>query len=148
MKTLHFDGFEGSAEIDTDRQVCRGKLLFIADLVTYEAESPRDLQAAFEEAVADYVATCRELGREAQKPFRGGFQVRVNPELHRAAAVRAARDDVSLNDVMVRALDCYIHGSGEVHNVTIRVESLTSTASEASPVWTNLSTSSSTHVRH
>lgn len=131
MKTLTFNGFEGSAEIDTDRQVCRGKLLFIPDLVTYEADSPRDLQAAFQDTVADYVETCATLGREPHKPYRGSFNVRVQPELHRAATVRAAHDDVSLNDVVVRALDCYLYGHGEVHNVTIRVDQLTSFSSGA-----------------
>ncbi len=150
MKTLTFNGFEGSAEIDTERQVCRGKLLFIPDLVTYEADSPKDLQTAFEDAVRDYVETCETLGREPHKPFRGSFNVRVNPELHRAAAVRAAHDDVSLNDVVVRSLECYVYGQGEVHNLTIRVDSQTSIASGsgASTAWLPISARGPSYVRH
>lgn len=152
MKTLAFNGFEGSAEIDTDRQVCRGKLLFIPDLVTYEADSPKDLQAAFEDAVADYMETCATLGREPHKPFRGSFNVRVQPELHRAAAVRAAHDNVSLNDVVVHALDCYLYGHGEVHNVTIKVDQLTSITSGAGSSyneaqgWQPISTTGASNV--
>ena len=39
MNILKYKDFEGSAELDMERQVCRGKLLFIDDLVTYEAAS-------------------------------------------------------------------------------------------------------------
>lgn len=150
MKILSFNGFEGSADIDLERNVCRGKLLFIPDLITYEAGSPKELHAAFKEAVTDYLDTCKALGRDPHKPFRGSFNVRVDPDLHRAASVRAANDNVSLNDVVVRALDCYVNGHGEVHNLTIRVDQLTSiTSGSGSPqVWQPISASSPTHVRH
>lgn len=148
MKTLTFNGFEGSAEIDTERQVCRGKLLFIPDLVTYEADSPKDLQAAFEDAVTDYLETCEELGREPHRPFRGSFNVRVKPDLHRAAAVRAAHDDVSLNDLVVRSLECYVLGQGDVNNFNIRVENLTSitSGSGAPEAWQPISARGATNV--
>jgi predicted HicB family RNase H-like nuclease len=150
MKSLTFNGFEGSAEIDTDRQVCRGKLLFIPDLVTYEADSPKDLQVAFEDAVKDYLETCEELGREPHRPFRGSFNVRVKSELHRVAAVRAAHEDVSLNDLVVRSLECYLYGQGDVHNVTIRVENSASiTSGSGSPtIWQPISARGAAHVQH
>lgn len=109
MKTLSYNGYEGTVDVDIDEGVCRGKLLFVPDLVTYVAETPKLLKAAFEEAVDDYLTTCEELGREARKPFRGSFNVRVTPDLHRDAALRAARDEVALNEVVVRALDCYLN---------------------------------------
>lgn len=123
MKILSYKGYEGSAEVDMEAEVCRGKILFIPDLVTYEAETPKQLQREFEAAVDDYLETCRELDREPQKPFRGSFNVRVSHQLHRAAAVRAVMDDVSLNDVVVRALDCYLNVRADVqHNVTLKFE--------------------------
>lgn len=113
MKTLSYKGYEGTVEVDMDASVCRGKLLFVPDLVTYVAETPKRLKAAFEEAVDDYLATCDELGRQPKKPFRGSFNVRVSPELHRSAAVRAARDEMALNEVVARALDCYLDGRAD-----------------------------------
>ena len=143
MKTMTYKGFEGSAEVDTNRQVCRGKLLFIPDLVTFEAESPKALQAEFEAAVDDYLETCAALGRDPHKPLRGSFNVRVPSELHRAAVVRAAQDDISLNEVVVHALDCYLNGRSQVHNnVTIRVDAVHSVSALNSPVsnWQSLTT--------
>lgn len=116
MNIIKYAGYEGTAELDLDLGVCRGKILFIDDLVTYQAQSPKDIQAAFEDAVNDYLATCTELDRQPQKPLSGVFQVRVNPELHKAARLRAAADDVSLNEVVSAALDCYINGTSHITN--------------------------------
>ncbi|MGZ5055193.1 MAG: type II toxin-antitoxin system HicB family antitoxin [Methylobacter sp.] len=123
MNILKYKDYEGTAEIDMDRQVCRGKILFINDLVTYEASSPKNLQAEFEAAVDDYIETCAELGRDAQKPLKGQFNVRISPALHKAASLRALQDVVSLNDVVVKSLDSYLNTSTNVnHNFRVTVD--------------------------
>ena len=108
MDILKYKTYEGSATIDMSRMVCCGKILFIDDLITYEASCPTDLQGEFEAAVDDYIQTCQQLHRNPQKPFKGQFNVRVSPELHRAAYVKSIEDDTSLNDIMVRALQAFI----------------------------------------
>lgn len=113
MDILKYKDYEGTAELDMVRRVCRGKILFIDDLVTYEAASPTELQTEFEAAVDDYLDTCAALGRAPKKPLRGQFNVRIPPALHKAAALRALADNVSLNDVAVRALDEFVN----VHSV-------------------------------
>jgi len=68
MDILKYKEYEGSANIDMARKVCCGKILFIDDVVTFEASCPADLQIEFESAVDDYIETCKELKREPQKP--------------------------------------------------------------------------------
>ena len=109
MDILKFKGYEGTAELDMDRQVCRGKILFINDLVTYEASSPAELQHEFEQAVDDYLETCLQLAREPQKPFRGLFNVRIPPASHRAAVLRAATEGVTLNEFVVQAIEARLN---------------------------------------
>lgn len=75
MSILEYKEFEGTAEVGVERGVCRGKLLFIDDLVTYQAESAKQLQVEFEAAVDDYLETCRLVGKAPQKPFRGALNV-------------------------------------------------------------------------
>lgn len=110
MDILKYKEYEGTAELDMSRGVCRGKILFINDLVTYQAATPAQLQAEFEAAVNDYLDTCASLGREPQKPLKGLFNVRMPPALHKAAALRAAQENASLNDVVVRAVDAFVNG--------------------------------------
>jgi len=123
MDILKYNDYEGTAELDMSRNVCRGKILFIDDLVTYEASTPADLQSAFEAAVDDYRETCAALNKMPCRPFRGMFNVRVPAELHRAASLRAVADGVSLNDLVVRALYASLNGKVEVnHHVNVTVQ--------------------------
>lgn len=114
MEILKYRSFDGSAEIDMERKECHGKILYIDDVVTYRAKDPNGLQVEFELAVDDYIETCKAIGKEPQKPFRGLFNVRVSPELHRVAIGRAAIDGVTLNTIVGRALDSYLAAGKDV----------------------------------
>jgi len=151
MDILRHKGYEGTAEIDMDRYVCRGKILFINDLIIYEASSTAELQHAFEAAVDDYLDTCVELGREPQKPLKGLFNVRVSPEIYRLCALRAKTDGITLNDVAARALTAYVNTNPEVNNtvnVTIvasgKMETGIATGSQE-PVYKTMRSENATH---
>jgi predicted HicB family RNase H-like nuclease len=62
MDLLQYNGYEGTAELDMARRVCRGRVLFIDDLITYEANTPDLLQQEFEAAVAWQGATTTVQG--------------------------------------------------------------------------------------
>lgn len=116
MDILKYKGYEGTAELDMERCVCRGKILFIDDVVSFEAAAPAALQKEFEDAVDDYIETCATLGRAAQLPLRGQFNVRVTPALHKAAALRAIQENTSLNDIVFRALDAFVCVRAQINN--------------------------------
>ena len=65
----------------------------------------KELKKAFHEAVDDYLETCKEMGRESQKPFKGSFNVRIPSDLHRKAAAKATMMGVSLNQLVQKALE-------------------------------------------
>ena len=123
MDIMKFNGYEATAELDMDRGVCRGKILFIDDLITFESDTPTGLTAAFQAAVEDYLVTCAELGIEPKKPLRGQFNVRIPPSVHRDATIRALKDSATLNDVVVRALQAYLNPFQQVeHQVKLVVK--------------------------
>lgn len=130
MTTLEYKGYLGSVEIDVETGVLFGKILFVTDLVTYEATTVPALQNEFQVAVDDYLETCQQLGRDPQQSCSGLFNVRVGPALHRAAAIRAQKDGVKLNAVVVSALEQYLtdatikHAHTHDHIVTVKVVSL------------------------
>jgi predicted HicB family RNase H-like nuclease len=105
---MKYKDFEGSADIDLETLVCRGKILHIDDLVTYKANSPSELIQEFQLAVDDYLETCAQLNKAPQKPCKGQFNIRVTPELHRLAQRRATQDATSLNAVATSALESYL----------------------------------------
>lgn len=105
MKNVfEYKGYLGSAEIDTEGMALVGKLLFIRDVVAYSADSLQGLDAAFREAVDDYLGTCEQLGEEPDTPCKGTFNVRIGPELHRQVALVARAKGLGLNEFVVHAL--------------------------------------------
>jgi predicted HicB family RNase H-like nuclease len=102
MSALRYKDYQGSATYEDGHLLIQ--ILHIDDFITTECDSASGAQAAFEELVDDYLETCAELGKTPSKPFRGSFNVRISPELHKAAAMAAANAGESLNALVSRAL--------------------------------------------
>ena len=81
-----------------------GKIIGTADLVTFEGESVVQLKKAFNEAVEDYLVLCKKAGKEPEKTYKGSFNVRLSPELHRQTAILAKKMNVSLNSFVEKAI--------------------------------------------
>jgi predicted HicB family RNase H-like nuclease len=69
----------------------------IRDVIGFHGDSVKELRAAFEESVEDYLATCKRLGRAPNRPYSGQFRLRLAPELHARAAMLAETRGKSLN---------------------------------------------------
>ena len=108
-KTLEYNGYSGSIEASTEDGCLHGKILFIEDTITYEAETVPALKAEFNAAVDDYIETCREIGKEPQRPFKGSFNVRIAPDLHRKAVLTAQKESLSLNELASKAINSYVN---------------------------------------
>lgn len=103
MSYLQYKGYLGTIEPQLEDGTLFGKLAFIRDLVTYEANTLTELQREFEASVDLYLADCKELGRTPQVPLKGTFNIRISPELHRAAVMAAG--DKSLNAFVAEAIE-------------------------------------------
>lgn len=122
--SFEYKGYFGSAEVNVIDNILHGKLMFITDLVTYVADSPKALKTSFEEAVDDYLQTCAELGDEPNVPFKGTFNVRIGPERHRNATLASIQQSISLNDWVCRAIDASlapIQDRPITNNVTVNL---------------------------
>jgi len=115
---LQYKGYYGTTEVDQEDGCLMGKILHINDLVTYEAETVPELINEFEKSVDDYLALCKELGREPQKPFNGSFNIRISSKSHKQLSLKAIREDCSINEIVKKAVDqCLANDSSEiVHN--------------------------------
>ena len=98
----------GSIEHDLDQGVLYGKLLFINDLVTYEAESLRVLEAEFRVSVDEYLADCERMGISPNKPFKGSFNIRIGRELHQQLAMKPGEGGLGLNEAVQRAVEEFV----------------------------------------
>lgn len=102
--TLEYQGFYGTVEYSSEDEVFHGKIIGINDLVTFEGDSVTSLKESFVQAVEDYLVLCQEVGKPPLKSFKGSFNVRLTPDLHRKAFLMAAISHISLNAFVESAI--------------------------------------------
>jgi predicted HicB family RNase H-like nuclease len=103
-KILQYKKYQGSIECDVEAALMYGKVLHVCDLITYEAESLAELKKEFESAVDDYLELCEEIGKSPEKPYKGTFNIRISPEIHRRAAFDSNELGVALNEYIAKAV--------------------------------------------
>jgi predicted HicB family RNase H-like nuclease len=102
---MEYKGYMAEVEYDDEAGIIHGEVLNLRDVVTFQGETVAELRKAFHESVDDYVDFCAERGESPEKPYSGKFMVRVEPELHKAAAIQAKRAHKSLNAWVHDALE-------------------------------------------
>lgn len=102
--TMEYKGYVGSVEFSEADGIFFGKVMGLRALLSYEGSTAAELVADFHTAVDDYLALCEAEGREPEKAYKGSFNVRISPELHRKLALQAAAEQMSLNSFVERAL--------------------------------------------
>ena len=103
-KYLRYKNYIGSAEFSEEDAVFHGKVVGVKAFISYEGDSVSALSEDFRSSVDEYLAFCKERGIEPEKPFRGSFNVRIDTELHRKAALAASARGISLNALVEDAL--------------------------------------------
>lgn len=97
MSMMTYNGYLARVDYDAEDHLFTGRIAGINDVVGFHGESVRELEAAFHEAVDDYVATCAKAGKVAEKPYSGRVMFRIDPQTHARAALAAQARGVSLN---------------------------------------------------
>lgn len=105
---MEYKGYIGSVEFSETDEVFFGKVLGIRALVSYEGTTAKELIADFHEAVDSYLELCKEMNEEPEKAYKGSFNIRISPELHKQIAVYALSHQVSLNSLVERALQNFV----------------------------------------
>ena len=94
---LDYKGYHATVEYRPDDTLLFGRVPDLGDTVVFRAERAADIEAAFHGAVDETLDVCAEIGKDPDRPFSGRFNVRLTPELYRAAAVAAEAGSESLN---------------------------------------------------
>jgi predicted HicB family RNase H-like nuclease len=94
---MEYKGYTATVEFDDAEGVFHGTVQDLRDVVTFEGTSVEQLRQEFRNSVDDYLEFCARRGKEPDRPYSGKVLLRLTPDLHRAAAVAAAREGASLN---------------------------------------------------
>lgn len=104
MNTMNYKGYLAHIEYSHEDACFIGRIAGINDVVGFHGDSVSELQAAFKEAVDDYLKTCKKVGRAAQKSYSGKIMLRIPPELHARAGILAQAHGKSLNSLVADLL--------------------------------------------
>ena len=105
MSSMTYRGYSARVEFDAEDRIFVGHLAGVRDIVGFHGVSVAELEAAFHEAVDDYLAACKKLGQEPNKPFSGRVMLRLPPEVHARASARATVEGVSFNQWAAKVLE-------------------------------------------
>ena len=105
---LEYKGYIGSIEFSENDAIFYGKVQGIRSLISYEGKTATELISDFHNAIDDYLELCEQRGSEPEKAYKGTFNIRISPELHKTAAIYAFEHKMSLNSVVEKALSGYV----------------------------------------
>ena len=101
---LTYKGFTGTVDFSSDDHLFYGKIIGIDDLVTFEGSSVDELESSFQYVVDKHIEDCQAEGKPIEKSYKGIFNIRVGPELHKKAVHIAKMKGITLNQLIKRAL--------------------------------------------
>ncbi len=101
---IKYKNFFGTVHYSTENEVFFGKIEGIKDLVTFEGKSVKEIKKSFMEAVEDYIELCQNNGIDPFKSFKGSFNVRIKPEIHKLAFQLATMKGQTLNQFVQEAI--------------------------------------------
>ncbi len=104
MKVLRYKGYSATAEFDPEARVFHGHVIDLNDVITFQSQDATKLEEEFQISVDTYLEFCQEIGQDPEKPYSGIFNLRIPPELHRLAHVKAVAENISINALVTQAI--------------------------------------------
>lgn len=105
---LSYKNYNGTVEYSKEDHCLFGKVIGLKSLLSYEGNSVQELEEDFQNVIDEYLFDCEERNVVPEQPYKGSFNIRINPELHRTIALYALKNGKSLNATVEEAISEYI----------------------------------------
>lgn len=109
MNTLTYKGYTARIDFDDRDNIFVGRVLGVTAIIGFHGETVAELRADFESAIDFMIEDCQARGVSPEKPASGKLLLRVPPELHAAALVKAQSVGKSLNQWATEVLSNATH---------------------------------------
>jgi predicted HicB family RNase H-like nuclease len=107
---LNYKGYVAHVEFDDEAEIFHGEVINTRDVIDFQGKTVSELKKEFKNSVDDYLEFCEKRNENPEKPFSGKFSLRVDPMLHKDAYTIARKEGISLNGLVIKAVDQYVHG--------------------------------------
>lgn len=102
---LEYKGYHASIEFDSEDNIFVGEVFGITDSLNFHGSTVPELKEMFKQCIENYLDLCQKTGKNPDKEFKGTFNVRIPPEMHKKAALAAAKQKITLNQYVLKAID-------------------------------------------
>lgn len=103
-RMLSYKGYHAKIEFDADDMIFVGEVFGIQDSLNFHGTSIVELEEMFHQSIDNYLEMCAFLGKSPDKEYKGSFNVRINPDLHRKASEKAQQMGITLNQYVETAI--------------------------------------------
>lgn len=104
INTMNIDGQQAVIVFDPELDMFRGEFIGLNGGADFYSCDVKGLHREGAISLRVFLETCAEKGIEPRKNFSGKFVLRVDPEIHQAAALAAAAHGQSLNQWIAEAI--------------------------------------------
>lgn len=101
---LEYKGYHAAVNYDADDDLFVGEVFGLTDSLNFHGTSIEELKQSFHDSVDNYLELCRQIGKEPEKEYKGAFNIRITPALHRQISLLANQEKISLNQYVANAL--------------------------------------------
>jgi predicted HicB family RNase H-like nuclease len=105
---MNYKDYTGTVDFDEKKSLLTGKVIGTTVNLTYSGTSVPELINSFHAVVDTYLKQCKAANKEPEHPFKGNFNVRVSPYIHKQAAEYAMSHDISLNTMVNKAIRYFL----------------------------------------
>lgn len=105
-----YRGYQAKVDFSEEDGLFIGEVIGIRDSLNFHAETSQQVIPMFHQSVDNYLELCEKIGKDPDKAYKGSFNVRITPELHRRADLMAAERNISLNQFVSTALEHELDG--------------------------------------
>jgi predicted HicB family RNase H-like nuclease len=115
INTMKIDGHQAVIVFDPEIDLFRGEFIGLNGGADFYAPDVAGLHREGALSLSVFLKTCSEKGIEPFKKFSGKFVLRVDPEVHAAAALAAAAHGKSLNQWAAEILKISLSNDDNSH---------------------------------
>ncbi len=113
---ITYKEYSGIVEFeDKKRELC-AKVIGTKVSLICSGSSVDELIAAFQQTIDAYLDECHAKKIEPEHPFKGSFNVRVSPCIHKQASEYALSHNLSLNTLVNQALRFFLQEKKKEEN--------------------------------
>jgi predicted HicB family RNase H-like nuclease len=109
---MNFQRYTARVEYDERDDIFVGRVLGLRSIISFHGRTVTELRREFASAIKDYLADCAEQGISPEKPASGKLLIRVPPEVHSRALIKAQASGKSLNQWAMEALEQAVRAGG------------------------------------